>query len=121
MTTFLSLVISKICGFFSPAWQFPMMRLPLESSCRQVVQERPISVSGSSIMITSASAAAVATSVTFSPASSALARDALPSRRPTRTSTPDSLRFSACACPCEPYPRIATLRPAMMLGSASFS
>ena len=68
-----------------------------------------------------ASAVAVATSVTRRPASVAFAREELPSRSPTRTSTPDSFRLSACACPWEPYPRIATFRPAMIEESASFS
>jgi Domain of unknown function (DUF4365) len=31
-TTFLSRVISKICGLFSPAWQLPTTKLPLSSS-----------------------------------------------------------------------------------------
>ena len=53
-------------------------------------------------MITSASAAASASDVTRSPASSALRRLALPSRSATRTSTPDSRRFWAWAWPCEP-------------------
>ncbi len=52
--------------------------------------------------MTSASAAASAREVTRSPASSALRRLALPSRRATRTSTPDSIRFSAWAWPCDP-------------------
>jgi len=43
-----------------------------------------------------------ATDSTRRPASSALARDDDPSRRPTRTSTPDSDRFSAWACPWDP-------------------
>ena len=72
-------------------------------------------------MITSASAAASATLSTRSPASSALRREEELSRRPTRTSTPDSARFSACACPWDPYPMIATLRFPMRLESASFS
>ena len=32
----------------------------------------------------------------------ALSADCDPWRRPTTTSTPESLRLSACACPCEP-------------------
>ena len=60
------------------------------------------SVSGSRIMMTSASAAASASDVTRSPASSALRRLVLPSRSATRTSTPDSNRFSAWAWPWEP-------------------
>ena len=32
----------------------------------------------------------------------ALARDRLPAGRPTVTVAPLSLRFSACACPCDP-------------------
>ena len=53
-------------------------------------------------VITSAHAVASAIDMTSRPASSALALDDDPSRRPMRTSTPDSLRFSAWACPCEP-------------------
>jgi hypothetical protein len=54
------------------------------------------------IMITFAHLAAAAMSITFSPAASALAADFEPSRSPTTTSTPDSLRFNAWAWPCEP-------------------
>src|SRR5882762_10780181 len=36
-TTFLSRVISKICGLLSPAWQLPTTKLPLSSSVRNVV------------------------------------------------------------------------------------
>src|SRR5919197_2545398 len=43
------------------------------------------------------------------PASSAACREPLPSRRPTCTSTPESRRFSACACPWLPKPTTATL------------
>jgi hypothetical protein len=39
---------------------------------------------------------------TVRPASSAAARDALPERRPTSTSTPESERLSACAWPWLP-------------------
>ena len=53
-------------------------------------------------MITSASLHASAVVSTRSPASSALAHDDEPSRRPTRTSTPESFMFSAWAWPCEP-------------------
>ncbi len=53
-------------------------------------------------MITSASAAASAIERTRRPASSALAFEVDPSRRPTRTSTPDSARLSAWAWPWEP-------------------
>jgi len=55
------------------------------------------------------------------PASSALAHEDEPGRKPTRTSTPESLRFSAWAWPWDPYPMTATLRPASSAGSASFS
>ncbi len=72
-------------------------------------------------MIRSASAVAWAIVATRSPAASALAHDPEPSRRPTRTSTPESFRFSAWAWPCDPYPITATLRLAMSAGSASFS
>ena len=60
------------------------------------------SVSGPRSMIRSASAVASATDSTRRPAASALATDDEPSRRPTRTSTPDSFRLSAWAWPCEP-------------------
>src|SRR6266540_4475345 len=40
----------------------------------------------------------------------ALGRLLDPSARPTRTSQPESLRHSAWACPCDPYPSTATLR-----------
>jgi hypothetical protein len=79
------------------------------------------SVSGPRSMIRSASAVASATDSTRSPADSALATEEDPSRRPTRTSTPDSFRFRAWAWPCDPYPITATLRPAMRDGSASLS
>ena len=62
----------------------------------------PISVSGISIIVTSASATASAMDRTSRPASDALATDDDPSRRPTRTSMPDSLRLRACEWPCEP-------------------
>ncbi len=72
-------------------------------------------------MITSASVAACSTEVTLKPASSALVRDADPSRSPTRTSTPDSERLRAWAWPWDPYPKMATLRPWRREGSASDS
>ena len=50
-------------------------------------------------MITSASAAASASEVTRSPASSALRRLELPSRRATRTSTPDSQQVQRVGVP----------------------
>jgi hypothetical protein len=53
-------------------------------------------------MIRSASAAAWSIGRTRSPAASALALDDEPSRSPTRTSMPESFRFSAWAWPCEP-------------------
>ena len=60
------------------------------------------SVSGPRSMIRSASAAASAIERTGSPAASALATDDEPSRRPTRTSMPESFRLRAWAWPCEP-------------------
>ncbi len=54
-------------------------------------------VSGTRIMMTSAHAAASAGELTVKPAFSALAREALPSWRPTRTETPLSRRLRACA------------------------
>jgi len=68
-------------------------------------------VSGASSMMTSAHLVASAAVMTLRPASSAFARDLEPSRRPIATSTPESRRLSECACPCEPYPMTATLRP----------
>ncbi len=53
-------------------------------------------------MITSASAAASDRPATFNPASVAFLVDDDPSRRPTRTSMPESRRFRAWAWPCEP-------------------
>ncbi len=50
----------------------------------------------------SAHAAASALLTTSSPCASAFARDFDPSYRPTFTSTPESLRLSAWAWPCEP-------------------
>ena len=61
------------------------------------------SSSGVSIIITSAHFAASATSITCSFSFSALAAEAEPLRSATATFlTPESRRFSACACPCEP-------------------
>ena len=79
------------------------------------------SVSGRSIMITSASDAASAMDLTVRPAASALAFDDDPSRSPTRTSIPESLRLRAWAWPWDPYPITATRRLARSAGSASFS
>ena len=59
-------------------------------------------------MTTSASAAASAVSRTVRPSSSAFGHDFESRRRPTRTSNPESCRFSACACPWLPYPSTAT-------------
>ena len=59
-------------------------------------------VSGASSMTTSAHLAASAAVMTVRPASSALARDREPSRRPMTTSTPESRRLSEWAWPCEP-------------------
>ncbi len=71
-----------------PAVRFGAMSLWYTDGC---------TVSGASIMMTSASLAASATLTTRTPAACALAADVLPVRRPMRTSTPLSLRFSACA------------------------
>src|SRR5256885_3240620 len=66
---------------------------------------------------------ASAKDATVRPASSAAAADGLPSRNPTTTSTPDSCRFSACACPWLPYPSTATFPlsrsalPALMISA----
>ena len=53
-------------------------------------------------MTTSAHFATSLTSPTVRPAACAFARERLVAGSPTRTLTPLSLRFSACACPCEP-------------------
>ncbi len=45
---------------------------------------------------------ASATPATFNPACLALSQEAPPFLRPTVTLTPDSLRLSECAWPCEP-------------------
>ena len=58
--------------------------------------------SGSRIITTSPRLAASGTSSTVSPSPSASARLAESGRRPTTTSQPESLRFSACAWPCDP-------------------
>ena len=51
----------------------------------------------------------------------AFATDLLLAGRPTRTSTPLSFRFSACAWPCEPYPMTATFFAWISDRSASLS
>ncbi len=66
-------------------------------------------------------AAASATARTSSPASRAWATLSELSRRPTTTLTPESLRFSAWAWPCEPKPMIATVLPSRSVRSASSS
>ena len=59
-------------------------------------------------MMTSAQAAASGPETTVKPSASAFAFDRLPSCNATCTWTPLSFRFKACACPCEPYPKMAT-------------
>jgi hypothetical protein len=58
--------------------------------------------SGSRIITTSPRLAASPTDTTSSPSPSAFATDAESGRSPTTTDTPESFRFRACACPCEP-------------------
>ena len=58
--------------------------------------------SGSRIITRSAPFTAAPTSFTSSFAFFALSHEAPPGRRPTVTFTPESLRFCACAWPCEP-------------------
>ncbi len=58
--------------------------------------------SGVRMTTRSASVTASATERTRSPSASALGRDVDPSARPTRTSTPESRRFSAWAWPWLP-------------------
>ena len=53
-------------------------------------------------MTTSPASAASAVSITVRPASAALAQDALSRLSPTTTSTPESRRLLACACPWLP-------------------
>src|SRR3954471_13745610 len=65
--------------------------------------------------------AASATPTTSSPASRAAATLGELSRRPTTTSTPESLRFRAWAWPWEPKPMIATVLPSRRVRSASSS
>jgi hypothetical protein len=77
--------------------------------------------SGISIITMSAPFTAPGTSTTLSPAFFALSHDAPPGRSPTVTLTPESCRFNACACPCEPYPTIVTFLPLTSDRSASFS
>src|SRR5205085_7512010 len=55
-----------------------------------------------------ASRTASAGACTVSPASSAAPHEGPPSRTPTATSTPESDRLSACACPWLPKPSTAT-------------
>ncbi len=69
----------------------------------------------------SASRTASATGRTLRPAASAFSQLLDPLRRPTRTSTPESLRFRAWACPWEPKPKTATFLPRMKPRSASCS
>src|SRR3954452_4458490 len=64
--------------------------------------------SGTSIATSCASRTASAGVWTVKPPSSAALQEALPSRRPTTTSTPESKRLSACACPSLPKPSTAT-------------
>ena len=59
-------------------------------------------VSGTRIMIALAWRVASPTSATRSPASAAIARLLLVAGRPTTTSTPESRRLSAWACPWLP-------------------
>ena len=62
-------------------------------------QTSPCFSSGSSTITTSPREAASAMPVTSSPAPRAFSTDAEPLRRPTTTSTPESLRLSECAWP----------------------
>ena len=78
-------------------------------------------VSGTRIMTTSAARVASATSITRSPASAAIRRLFEAGASPTTTSTPDSRRLSAWACPWLPNPMIATTWSASIEGSASAS
>src|SRR5579871_6045293 len=77
--------------------------------------------SATRIITTLAAFAASAVDITLSPAASAFAHDLLPGYRPTTTSTPESRRFKACACPWLPYPIIATVRPFKYSRFPSFS
>src|SRR5215211_7943019 len=72
-------------------------------------------------MIRSASSQASYGGSTRRPWASAFGRLLLASGRPTRTSTPESRRDNAWACPWLPKPRTATLRPWIRERSASLS
>ena len=72
-------------------------------------------------MTTSAHFAASAGVVTDKPCASALAFDLLFGASPTFTCTPLSFRLSACACPCDPYPMMATFFARIRPSSASSS
>jgi hypothetical protein len=63
---------------------------------------RPWLWSGVRIITTSAHFAASATVATSSPAARAFSIDRLVAGSPTFTLIPLSLRFNACACPCDP-------------------
>ena len=65
-------------------------------------QTSPCFSSGRRTITTSPALAASAIDSTRSPSSRALSAEAEPSRKPTTTSTPESLRLSAWACPWEP-------------------
>ncbi len=58
--------------------------------------------SGTRMPMTSASAMASATDLGAQPSSSARFQPSEFGRMPMVTSKPESLRLSACACPCEP-------------------
>ena len=95
----------------------PLPRAPLIDSsytCRWVW-------SGSRIMMISPACAASVTVMTLTPSVSALAQLLDPSYSPTTTSWPESLRFSAWACPWLPYPMMAIRLPRSSPRSASWS
>jgi hypothetical protein len=77
--------------------------------------------SGSRTMTTSPLLAASAMDRTSRPSARAFSAELDPSRRPTTTFAPESLRFSAWAWPCDPYPSTATVRPSSFERSASRS
>jgi hypothetical protein len=75
--------------------------------------------SGNRIITTSAFLTASATDNTSSPAFLAFSSLRLPGLSPTTTLIPESRRFMAWACPCEPKPKIATVLSLMKPISAS--
>ena len=81
----------------------------------------PLSSRLSPSRVPSAPLVAAPTSFTAILAFFTLSHEAPPGRSPTVTFTPESVRFCACACPCEPYPMMVTFLPLTSERSASLS